>query len=51
MQDADLEPMLGPSETPGKLAPFVDRMAKEFGYVDDEIAGFWHKKDGGYPGP
>eukprot|EP00752_Nemacystus_decipiens_P007229 g6470.t1 len=51
VQDADLEPMLGPSEADTKLNFFSDTVSKEFGYVDDETSRFWDRVEGDYEGP
>lgn len=51
VQDADLEPMLGPSEADAKRTFFVDRLGREFGRADDETTGFWDRVEGDYEGP
>lgn len=51
VQDADLEPMLGPSEAEPKLYFFADRVGREFGRADDETTGFWDRKTDDYAGP
>ena len=51
VQDADLEPMLGPSETEAKLTFFEDTVGNEFGYADDETTRFWSRVERDYEGP
>lgn len=51
VQDADLEPMLGPSEADTKLTFFKDTVGREFGYADDDTTGFWDRVEGDYEGP
>lgn len=51
MQDADLEPMLGPSEVEPKMTFFFDHVGREFGVVDDESSGFFDRVTDDYPGP
>jgi len=51
VQDADLEPMLGPSEADTKLTFFKDTVGREFGYADDDSTRFWDRVEGDYEGP
>lgn len=51
VQDADLEPMLGPSEAEPKLTFFVDTIGREFGHADDDTTGFWDRNTDDYAGP
>lgn len=51
VQDADLEPMLGPSEVETMLTAYADNLGQEFATLDDESANFWGRIDGDYEGP
>lgn len=51
VQDCDIEPMLGPSETEGKMTYFLDGVGREFGRADDETMKFWDRVEKDYMGP
>ncbi|CAM9958690.1 unnamed protein product [Ectocarpus sp. 4 AP-2014] len=51
VQDADIEPMLGPSEVEAMLTAYQDNLGQEFANEDDENTNFWGRIDGDYEGP